>query len=486
MFRNLLPFLAIPLLLAGNVTMAAESWPQWRGPSADGVATGTPPTEWSADKNVAWKVDVPGRGSSTPIIWGDKLFLLTAIDTGTPGEKLAEEPAAEEAPRPERPAGDRPAGERPEGDRPRGPRGGPGQGGPGGPGGGGFGRGGGRGGFGGGGSPTTLHKFVVMCLDRNTGKTLWEQTAIEAVPHEAGHSTNTLASASPVTDGKRLYVSFGSQGIYAYTLDGELVWKKHLGKMRTRAGFGEGASPVLADDALVINWDHEGDSFITALDAATGETLWKKERDEPTSWNTPLVTELDGRKQVIVNGTNRSRSYDLKTGDVIWECGGQATNAIPSPIRHNDLVYCMTGYRGYALYAIPLNSTGDITDTDKVAWSREDGTPYIASPILCDGLLFITKGRNAVLSCVDATTGETYFENERLDGLDTLYASPVAAGGNLYFFARNGAAMVVKCGKTFEIVAENKIDDEFDASPAIVGDKMYLRGEKSLYCIEKN
>ncbi|TWT31976.1 outer membrane protein assembly factor BamB family protein [Blastopirellula retiformator] len=477
MHRNLLRLLTACLLLVGNVVMAADSWPQWRGPSADGVSTGTPSTEWSAEKNIAWKVDVPGRGSSTPIIWGDKLFLLTAIETDQPAAEEASEAteAEEEQPRPERSEGDRPRRPRGEGGRPPGA-------GPGGPGG--FGRGGGRGGFGRREAPSKLHQFVVICLDRNTGKTLWQQVAAEAVPHEAGHATNTLASASPVTDGKRLYVSFGSYGIFAYSLDGDLIWKKDLGKMQTRAAFGEGASPVLADDALVVNWDHEGDSFITALDAATGDTLWKKERDEPTSWNTPLVTELDGRKQVIVNGANRSRSYDLKTGDVIWECGGQATNAIPSPIRHDNLVYCMTGYRGYALYAIPLNSTGDITDTDKVAWSRENGTPYIASPILCDGLLFITKGRNAVLSCVDPNTGETYFENERLDGLDTLYASPVAAGGNLYFFARNGAAMVVKCGKTFEIVAENKLDDEFDASPAIIGDTMYLRGEKTLYCIE--
>ncbi|UUO08233.1 PQQ-like beta-propeller repeat protein [Blastopirellula sp. J2-11] len=467
MYRNLLLSLAAALLLAGNIATAAEGWPQWRGPNADGVAAGSPPTEWSSDKNIVWKVDVPGRGSSTPIIWGDKLFLLTSIETDKPGEKPTAE--AEPTPRPERPAGDRPRG-----------RGGFGPGGPGRPGGpGGF----GRGGFGGGGAPSKLHQFVVLCIDRNTGKTLWQRVACEAVPHEGGHATNTFASSSPVTDGERLYVSFGSFGVYAYTLDGDLVWKKDLGKMQTRNGFGEGTSPVLADDELIINWDHEGESFITALSAVDGETLWKKERDEPTSWNTPLVTELDGRKQVIVNGTNRSRSYDLKTGELIWECGGQVTNAIPSPIRHNDLVYCMTGYRGYALYAIPLGSHGDITDTDKVAWSRDDGTPYIASPILCDGLLFITKGRNAVLSCVDADTGETYFENERLDGLDTLYASPVAVGGNLYFFARNGAAMVVKCDKKFEVVAENKLDDEFDASPAIIGDKMYVRGEKTLYCI---
>ncbi|MFI4875526.1 MAG: PQQ-binding-like beta-propeller repeat protein, partial [Blastopirellula sp. JB062] len=443
MLRSLLSFTVICLIWLGTAPLAADQWPQWRGPTADGVAAGSPPLEWSDEKNIVWKVEVPGRGSSTPIIWGDKLFLLTAIADQSAASDSTDQ-SSETAQQP--PRRERPEAERPPGARPRGPQG---DGAPGG-------SGRRRGRRGREQAPTVKHQFVVLCLNRHSGETLWKQVACEAVPHEGGHATNTLASASPVTDGKRLYVSFGSYGVYAYSLDGELLWKKDLGQMRTRGAFGEGASPVLADGAVIINWDHEGESFITALDAADGAELWKVERDEPTTWNTPLVTELDGRKQVIVNGANRSRSYDLKTGELIWQCGGQATNPIASPIRHGDLVYCMTGYRGYALYAIPLSARGDITDTDKIAWSREDVGPYIASPILCDDLLFVTKGRNAILSCYNPATGEAYFENERLDGLDTLYASPVVANGNIYYFARNGAAMVVKCDNKFEIVSENK------------------------------
>ncbi len=395
-------------------TAKLRNWHQWRGPNADGVAPhGDPPVEWSETKNVRWKVPVPGRGSASPVVWNDQLFLLTAIplDNG-------------------------------------------------------------------------VHQFAVLCFDRNTGKVLWQQVAAEEVPHEQLHATNTHASGSATTDGQRVYASFGSRGVFCYDLQGKLQWKRDLGEMQTRNEFGEGSSPTIHGDTLVVNWDHEGDDFLVALDAKSGEVRWKVERDEPTTWATPLVVTHNGREQVVTNGKNRVRSYDLASGKLLWECGGQASNPIPSPVALGDLVFCMTGFRGYAAYAIPLDSSGDITDSDQIAWSRTDGTPYIASPVLYDGVLYFTKGRDAILSSVDAKTGQTKIDQKRLPGLNTLYASPVAAAGRIYFMSREGAAVVLKHGPSLEVLATNHLDEGIDASPAIIGKQMYVRGEKSLYCLE--
>jgi outer membrane protein assembly factor BamB len=395
-----------------------KHWHQWRGPLADGTAPqGDPPVEWSESKNVRWKVPVPGRGSASPIVWGDRLFVLTAI----PSDRK---------------------------------------------------------------SPEGMVQYAVLCFDRNTGEELWRRVAIEAVPHEEGHRTNTFASGSPITDGRRLWASFGSQGIYCYDLEGNLKWTRELGKMQTRNSFGEGASPALYKDTLVVPWDHEAQSFIVALDAETGEVRWRTNRDERTTWATPRIVEHAGRVQAIVNGSNRVRSYDLATGEVIWECGGQASNPIPSPVVLGDVVYCMTGHRGFAVYAIPLDAKGDVTDTDQIVWRRTDTGPYVSSPVLYKGQLYFTKGRDAVLSSFDAATGEPLIEQVRLQGLNTMYASPVAAADRIYFTSREGATIVLKHGPTFEVLATNRLDEGIDASPAIVGKRMYLRGESHLYCIE--
>jgi outer membrane protein assembly factor BamB len=425
------------------------NWPRWRGPLASGVAPqGHPPVEFGEDKNLKWKAAVPGKGSSSPIVWGDRLFLLTAVEAGDAAASFdtsQTEPVVFQPPgRPSR----RPGG----------------------------------GGAAGAAKPLD---FVVMCLDRNTGKTLWKKTARTEVPHEGAHNTNTFASASPVTDGQQLYCSFGSRGIYCYDLDGKKIWDVDLGDMQTRNAFGEGATPALFEDTLVVPWDHEGQSFVVALDAKNGKEKWRVERDESTTWATPLVIPRGKGQQVVLNGSNRVRSYDLASGKLLWECGGQASNPIPTPVANDRLVFAMTGFKGYALYAIPLDAQGDLTDTDKIAWKRTEGTPYISSPVLLDGRLYFTKGREAILTCLDAATGDEKYANERLPGLGTLYASPVAAAGNLYFFDREGNNLVVKAGDTFEATASNKLDETVDATPAIVGDVMYVRGEKNLYCFAK-
>jgi outer membrane protein assembly factor BamB len=342
-----------------------------------------------------------------------------------------------------------------------------------------------RGGFGRREAPTNIHQFIVLCLDRNTGREIWRQVAREDVPHESGHQTNTFASSSAITDGRSLYASFGSHGIYCYDLDGKLQWETDLGDMRTRNGFGEGASPALYEDTLVVPWDQEENSFIAALDARSGKQRWKVERDEVTTWATPLIVEHKGRVQVIANGSNRVRSYDLADGKLIWECGGQASNPIPSPIVQDGVAYCMTGYRGYAVYAIPLDAKGDVTDSDQIIWRRTDSGPYVSSAVLYGGQLYFTKGRDAILSSLDIKTGEPLIEQVRLPGLNTMYASPVAAAGRIYFTSREGATIVLKHGPKFEVLATNRLDEGIDASPAIVGKQMFLRGERRLYCIEE-
>ena len=440
-----------------------SNWPHWRGPNADGVAPhANPPTTWDESTNIKWKAEIPGSGTSTPIVWKDRIYLTSAVKTEKKG-KPVELSAGPQFGR--RPGGSR-AGQG------RGPGGRPG--------------GGGRGGSGFGASltpPENIYQFLVLCLNRKTGEILWQTVATEQQPHEGHHGHHGFASASMATNGELLFASFGSRGIFCLDFDGNVKWERDLGDMRTRMGFGEGTSPAVHGDSVIINWDHEGASFIACLDAVTGDDKWRVDRDEPTTWNTPLIIEHNGVTQVIVNGTNRTRSYDLKDGRLIWECGGQFTNPIASPVTANGIVYCMTGYRGYALYAIPLDSKGDITDSDKILWRRDSGTPYVASPLLYNGLLYFVKGRNGILSCVRADTGEELFAEQRLDAVPDIYSSIGGAAGKVYVTSRDGATVVIKHGPELEILATNRLDEGVDASPVFVGNDLFLRGTKHLYCI---
>ena len=412
-----------------------QNWGQWRGPLANGVAPlGNPPTNWDENTNVKWKVKIPGKSTASPIVWGNQIILTTAIKTDREVE-LPPPPA----------------------DAPKNPfniqR------------------------------PKNFDQFVVMSVDRGTGQTLWQQTVKEEVPHEGHHPDASYASASAMTDGKQIYVSFGSRGVYCFDMAGNQKWTRDLGKMMIYNTFGEGSSPVAHGDSVVLNWDHQGGSFITLLDVRTGETKWKVDRDENTSWATPLVVDHADRTQVIVNGTKRVRSYDLKTGDVIWECGGQVLAAIPAPSR-TATGFRHDGIHGNALYAIPLDSTGDITDTDKIAWKRkEPGTPYVPSPLLYGETLYFTGSNKGILSVLNAKTGEPIIDRKRLEGIANIYASPVCAANRIYFTSREGNTVVLKRGSELKILATNKLDDRFDASAAIVGNQIILRGNENLYCI---
>lgn len=430
---------------AAAAAAADQNWPQWRGPQGTGLApAGSPPITWSETSNLKWKVKIPGGGLSTPIIWDNRVFVQTALPAANKNAAAGAAPADQPGTPPRR----RPGG-----------------------------------GGGGGQQPSEAYQCVLLCLDRQTGKTLWQQTAREETPNEGHHSDGSYAAYSPVTDGQLVFAYFGSRGLHCYDLEGNLKWSQDFGDMRIANGFGEGSSPVLSGDTVVVNWDHEGDSFIIALDKHTGKTLWKQTRDERTSWATPLLVQHEGKTQVVTAATRKIRSYDLATGKLLWECAGLTANVIPTPVAGNGLVYAISGFRGNALLAIRLGRAGDLTGTDAIAWSYHRSTPYVPSPLLCGDRLYFFAGNIGVLTCFNAKTGGLLIDAERLDALQGVYASPVGAGGRVYLTGRNGATVVIKQSDKIEMLATNRLDDRIDASPAVAGGELFLRGRNSLYCI---
>jgi len=249
--------------------------------------------------------------------------------------------------------------------------------------------------------------------------------------------------------------------------------------------FGEGSSPVVYGDTLILTWDHEGPSFIFVLDKKTGKELWKKDRDEGTSWATPLVVEVDGKPQVIVSATKAIRSYDLATGEILWECTGMTRNVIPCPVYEKGTVYAMSGFRGSSLLAIDLaKASGDITDSEAVLWKYGKDTPYVPSPLLYEDGLYFLKVSNGTLTCMDTKTGKVHYGPKQLEGLKKgVYSSPVGAGKRVYLTGRDGTTVVFEQGPEFKVLATNTLDDNFSASAAVVGNEMFLRGFKHLYCI---
>jgi outer membrane protein assembly factor BamB len=413
---------------------AADYWPAWRGPSASGVAgsSANPPIKWSETENIKWKVEAPGEGLSSPIVWADKIFFLTSVLSGTSSSS--------------------PAASSPQG-----------------------------GGLSS--APAGEYKFDFVCMDRNTGKIIWQKTANQSIPHEGSHTTGSFANYSVVTDGKYVWGSFGSRGVYCYDMDGKQIWSKDLGKLTIKMGFGEGSSAALAGDALIVLMDQESGSAIYALNKQTGEQLWKKERDETSSWSTPLPIEVNGKMQVVVSATKLIRSYDVQTSDLIWQCSGQTANVIPSPVAGFGMVYCISGYRGYSLQAIELGRTGDLSGTDAVKWQVTSNTPYVPSPLLYGDKIYFLADNKAVLSCYQAKDGKANYTTQALDGAEGYYSSPVGAADRIYLASQNGVTLVIKNSDKYEVLATNKLNDRFDASPAIVGNELFLKGKKYIYCI---
>ena len=520
--NRLNPSLCIGIAFAAVLTTqtfasSEDNWPIWRGTSQTGVVEGSkPPVQWNNSQNIKWKTAIPGSGLSTPIVWGDQIFVVTAVSKGdspTPAESGPRAQNQRSRPRP----GEGGAGSGPGRPASRGgfnreailkdfDKDGDGQlndeeraamraqFGQGGRGNGGQRQAGlagarpNRGGGGGRGNrPAPVeHDFQVLALDRNSGAVTWTQTAATLTPHEAHHPTHGFASASPVTDGKHLWVSYGSRGIFCYSLDGDLAWETDLGDLRMRGGFGEAVQPAIAGDHLLLTWDQEDQSYLIALEKSTGEEVWRKERDERSSWTTPVIIEVDGQSQAIIAGSNKTRAYNPTTGEVIWEASGLTSNVIPTPVIGHGNVYVTSGYQGRAVQAIKLNSKGDVTGTDNIVWSAPHSAPYVASPVLSNGRLYMTKGTDAYLTCFDALTGEVIYQDEKLEGINGIYASPIVVNGCIYFVGKEGTTVVIKDSETYEVVASNTLDEPIDASPVVIGDDLIIRGHNHLYCISKD
>ena len=421
--------------IQGQDDQIGSQWNQWRGPFSTGVApAGTPPITWSEDNNIAWKTKLSGLGHSSPVIWNNRIYLTTAI---AQGEKFP--------PRPDLAPGAH--------DNKR---------------------------------VDSSYDFVGLAIDRTDGAILWAKTLRTGIPAEGAHQSASLASASPVTDGKHVFFSFGSMGLYCVSPAGELVWEKRLGQMQTKHGHGEGSSPALCDQTIIVNWDHEGQSYIMALDTQTGQEKWKFDRPEVTSWSSPIVISVDGKRQVVVAGTSRVRGYDFLTGRELWQCGGLSANVVATPVYADGMLFVGSSYDTRRIMGIRLSGArGDITSTDSVVWSRTQRTPYVPSPVLVDGYLYFLRHYQGIITRLNAKTGDEPTGPFRLAGLGDIYASPVAADGRIYVTGRNGNTLVMTTAAEPEILSLNRLNDSFSASAAIANDELLLRGEKHLYCIRQ-
>ena len=443
--RTILNISAI-LIFLSNYSFAQEelttyemNWPQWRGPFATGVApAGDPPVEWNESMNVKWKVEIPGKGHATPIIWGDQIILLSTVQSDKKVE--TEEPDEDQSKNQWM-------------------------------------------------SPTNtdyIHEFVVLSVDRNNGKIRWQTTVREELPHSHTHEFGSWASNSPVTDGVNIYAYFGSHGLYCLDNEGKIVWERDFGQMEKVMSFGEGSSPILHEDKLIVLRDHQGQSVLYVLNKKTGKDFWKIERDEASAWATPFLVEYNGQTQIITSATSKIRSYDLVNGEVVWECSGMTRNVIPSPVSANGMVYLISGFRGSALLAVDLSKAkGDITNSDAIAWRYDINTPYTPSPVLMDDKIYFLKVNNGYLSCLDVKDGKELYSAEKLEGIRNVFASLVGVKDRIYVTGANGTFSVVKQGADFEVMSQNKLEDGFHASPVIIGNDLYLRGFKYLYCISE-
>lgn len=380
-----------------------------------------------------WKVELPGKGHSSPIVFGNRVYVQAAAPVGP-----AQPPVHDSAP----------------GVHDSIP-------------------------------VTHTNQYMVIALDRATGRTLWKRVVRDAWPHEGGHTTGSPASNSPVTDGEFIYAFFGSRGLYALDTNGVVKWSKDLGMMLTHHAHGEGSSPVLHGDTLIVNWDHEGESFLHAFDKRTGKQLWKTPRDEKTTWSTPIVVEVAGKPQIIVAATKRVRGYDLATGKEIWQCDGLTDNVVASPVQWRDLIIAGNSYYRQGMVAFrPAGAAGDISSATNVVWRLNRLTPYVPSPLLYDDTLYPVRHNQNVLVRLDPATGQFRGELLRLEGIrDFIFASPVGAAGRLYITGRDGSTVVLKHDKDNATLAVNRLDDSFSASAALAGRELFLRGEKFLYNI---
>jgi outer membrane protein assembly factor BamB len=404
------------------------AWPQWRGPLNTGMAEGDAPLSWGDSTNIRWKLPIPGKGHSTPVVAGRQLFLTTAVPTGK-GTAAS----------------------------------GPGR-------------------AGGGADAGLEHRFEVLAIDRDTGRIAWRRTATTATPHEGHHRVyGSFASNSPVTDGTRVFAFFGSRGLFAYDANGALIWQKDFGvRMRMDMAFGEGTPLTLHDGRLLLHFDHLDTGFLVMLDPATGREIWRVRRTERFNWAAPYVATHNGRRQIIMSGET-VRGYDFESGALLWEAAGLGENTIPQPVQHGDLVFAMSGHTIRMLMAIRLGRQGNLTNTDAIAWSTPRGASYTPSPLLSDGRLYVLTD-TGLLSAFDAATGKPFYQQARLPKPYSFKASPVGANGRLYLATEDEDVVVVRMGDRPEVLATNTLSGQsFIASPVIVEGAIYLRSQTHLF-----
>ena len=419
-------------------TVSAGNWPQWRGPEGSGISNEKNlPSEWSPTKNIKWKTPIEGRSHSSPIVWGNRIFLTTAVEGAeVPGAKAVKHQIdGKDFIHPDSVGANK------------------------------------------------KHTFKVMALDRDSGKLVWQQTAWEGTPYDDRHRKSSYAASTPATDGKMVYAFFGTEGLYAYDFKGRLVWKAQLGNIGT-LGMGAATSPILYDNFVIVQADEENAtaSFIIALDKKTGKEVWKTPRKIQVSWCTPLLVRTATRTELITSGTENVIAYDPATGKELWRHKGLESNAIPSPVANNEMAYLVAGFPTKITYAIRLGQNGDLTGTPNVPWKYEKGTAYVPSPILYGDYLYLTTDRG-ILTALDAKTGEVKYEGGRIPIPATFTASPVAFEGKILMTSEDGDTFMIKAGPKHEILGTNSVGEAVYASPAIADGHIFIRGEKNLYCI---
>lgn len=443
MRSTLLSLAVVLVLVAARPSSAQQSWPQLRGADSMGFVAGSNlPDHWSTTENIAWKTDIPGRGWSSPIVWGNKIFLTTCINSGE-----SEEPKK----------GLYFGGERPK-------------------------------------PSTDEHEWKVVCLDLSTGSILWEQTAHKGVPATPRHIKNSYASETPVTDGQRVYVYFGNVGVYCYDLDGKPLWTKELEPRKMRYSWGTAASPVIYEDRLFLVNDNEDDAYLLGLNARTGEEIFRvKREDEKSNWSTPYIWKNSQRVELVTTGTKKNRSYDLE-GRPLWELVGMSTITIATPYSKDDVLYLSSGYvmdKNKPIYAIKPGASGDITlkddetKNDFIVWCNKTAGPYNPSTLLYKDLLYVLYDRG-LFGCFDPQTGEEIYERKRIPDGKAFTSSPWASDDKIFCANEDGVTFVIRAGKEFEILHTNTLaeDDMCMATPAIVGDRVLLRTAARLYCIQ--
>jgi outer membrane protein assembly factor BamB len=430
----------LSILLAALPLFAGE-WPSFRGAAAAGVAEGQNlPDTWDGVKgtNLRWKVRIPGLAHSSPIVWGDRIFVTTAVSSrgnatfkpGLYGEGTASD-------------------------------------------------------------DTSTQQWQVIALDKKSGKIIWTQTAYEGAPKEKRHIKSTYASSSPVTDGKVVVALFGSQGLYAYDFAGKLLWKKDLGRMDSGAyddvsyEWGTASSPIIHDGMVIVQCDQQKNSFLLAADVKTGKTLWKTERDEISSWATPNVFTASKRPELVTNAPNLIRGYDPKTGKELWRLGGSSKITAPTPVFTKDMIYVVSGRRPEApIFAIRPGATGDITKGPLVAWNKQQRGSYMPTPIVYGGLFYVL-GNAGIFDCYDAETGAEVYRDRIPHQGSGFSASPVAADGKIYLSSEDGDMFVVQAGREFKLLGKSTMGEPLMATPAVADGTLYVRGERNLFAVGK-